>query len=199
VSRQAVTMRQATAGDVPFLLEIWGDEVLRKADRQEQVADLEGLVKESLDSAEQRLLIADYDGQPAGAVLLQVATLSPLNLDQSLHALAPHVASSYRRRGIGKALMNAAVTWAEELGIPYISTAVAPSSRAANRFMVRLSLGPQAVHRVAPTPAVRAQLSAMLPTAQRTSGRMSGRRHLGQVLAARRQLSRRTTEDLSGS
>jgi ribosomal protein S18 acetylase RimI-like enzyme len=195
MSRQAVTMRQATAADVPFLLELWGDEVLRKADREEQVADLEGLVKGSLDSAEQRLLIADYDGQPAGAVLLQVATLSPLNLDQSLQALAPHVAAGYRRRGIGMALMNAAVTWAEELGVPYISTAVAPNSRAANRFMVRLSLGPKAVHRVSPTPAVRAQLSAMLPTAPRTSDRMSGRRHLGQVLAARRQLSRRPTED----
>jgi hypothetical protein len=61
--------------------------------------------------------------------------------------------------------------------------------------MVRLSLGPKAVLRVSPTPAVRAQLTAMLPTAQRNSDRMAGRRHLGQVLAARRQLTRRTTGD----
>jgi GNAT superfamily N-acetyltransferase len=190
-----VTLRQATAGDVPFLVELWGDTVLRKADRQDQVADLEVVVKESLDSAEQRLLVADYDGEPAGAVLLRVTTLSALNLDPALQALAPHVAPSFRRKGLGQALMSAAVAWAEELGIPYISTAAASDSRAANRFMARLSLGPRAVLRTSPTPAVRAQLTALLPTAQRNSDRMAGRRHLGQVLAARRQLTRRTAGD----
>jgi GNAT superfamily N-acetyltransferase len=169
--------------------------VLRKADRQEQVADLEAVVKESHDSAEQRLVVADYDGEPAGAVLLRVTTLSPLNLDPTIQALAVHVTPSFRRRGIGQALMNAAVTWAEELGIPYVSTAAASDSRLANRFMARLSLGPRAMLRVSPTPAVRAQLTALLPTAQRNSDRMAGRRHLGQVLAARRQLTRRTTGD----
>ena len=40
MSRQPVTMRQATHGDVPFLVELWSD-MLRRADRQEQVHDLE--------------------------------------------------------------------------------------------------------------------------------------------------------------
>ena len=39
MSRQPVSMRQATIGDVPFLVEMWSD-VLRRADRQEQVPDL---------------------------------------------------------------------------------------------------------------------------------------------------------------
>ena len=49
MSRQPVTMRQATHADVPFLVELWG-EVLRKADRQEQVHDLELIVKEAAES-----------------------------------------------------------------------------------------------------------------------------------------------------
>ena len=67
MSRQAVTMRRATNGDVPFLVELWSD-MLRRADRQDQVHDLEIIVKEAAESAERRLLVADYDGEPAGAV-----------------------------------------------------------------------------------------------------------------------------------
>ena len=56
--------------------------------------------------------------------------------------------------------MECAVTWAEELGIGHVATAASSGSREANRFMARLALGPQAVLRMAPTPAVRAKLSA---------------------------------------
>src|SRR4051812_44684564 len=103
MSRQPVSMRQATIGDVPFLVELWS-EVLRRADRQEQVHDLEMIVKEAADSAEQRLLVAEYDGEPAGAVLLRVMPMTPLNLEPTLLALAPHVTPSFRGKGIGSAL-----------------------------------------------------------------------------------------------
>ena len=65
--------------------------------------------------------------------------------------------------GVGKALMECAVTWAEELGIGHVATAAASGSREANRFMARLALGPQAVLRVAPTPACGRKLSARYP------------------------------------
>ena len=125
MSRQPVSMRQATIGDVPFLVELWSD-VLRRADRQEQVHDLELIVKEAAASAERRLLIAEYDGEPAGAVLLRVTPMTPLNLEPTVQALAPHVTPSFRGKGIGSALMEAAVLWAEDLGIGHITTA-APS------------------------------------------------------------------------
>jgi GNAT superfamily N-acetyltransferase len=88
------------------------------------------------------------------------------------------VVSALRRRGIGRALMDAAVTWAEELGIGHVATAALPGSREANRFMARLALGPQAVLRIAPTPAVRAMLTTRNP----------GARQVTQVLAVRRSL-----------
>jgi GNAT superfamily N-acetyltransferase len=187
-------MRQATIGDVPFLVELWSH-VLRRADRQEQVADLELIVKEAAASAERRLLIAEYDGQPAGAVLLRVTPMTPLNLEPTVQALAPHVTPSYRGKGIGSALMEAAVLWADDLGVNHITTAAPASSRSGNRFMARLSLGPQAVRRASTTPLVRAKLAALQPTGPRGTERLAGRRHLGQVLAARRALVKRSSED----
>jgi GNAT superfamily N-acetyltransferase len=190
MSRQPVSMRQATVADVPFLVELWGS-VLRRADRQEQVHDLEIIVKEAAESPERRLMVAEYDGQPAGAVLLRMTSMTPLNLEPTVQALAPYVTPSFRGKGIGSALMEAAVLWAEELGVGHITTAAAASSRSGNRFMARLSLGPQAVLRASATPLVRGKLAALQPASRRTSERAAGRRHLGQVLAARRQLSRR--------
>jgi len=196
MSRQPVSMRQATIGDAPFLVELWGD-MLRRADRQEQVHDLELIVKEAAESAERRLLIAEYDGEPAGAVLLRVVSMTPLNLEPTVQALAPHVTTSFRGKGIGSALMEAAVLWAEDLGIGHITTAAPSSSRSGNRFMARLSLGPQATFRASTTALVRAKLASLQPSSARVTNRIAPRRH--RVLAARRQLNRRAGGNTSGS
>ena len=136
---------------------------------------------------------ADEEGQQvevfvvevAGAVHLRCTTMSPINLEPLVQAISPHVFPQFRRRGVGRALMEAAVSYAEELGIGYVATAATSGSRDANRFMARLALGPQAVLRVAATPLVRAKL-----TAQRPAVTGSGGRPLTQVLAARRSMRR---------
>jgi GNAT superfamily N-acetyltransferase len=185
MSRTPVSLRPATIDDAVFLAGLW-QPTLRRADLQEQVADLELIIKSCEESAEQRLVIADYDGEPAGAVMLCVSTLSPLNLEPAVHALAPFVAAGHRRRGVGHTLMEAAVTYAEELGVGHVLTAVAHDSRQSNRFMARLGLGQQAVLRVAPTTTMRSKLTAQLPGKLRPGGS----RPVGQVLAARRSLRR---------
>lgn len=185
MSRTPVSLRPATLDDAVFLAELW-QPALRRADLQDQVADLELIIKSCQESAEQRLVVAEYDGEPAGAVLLCVSTLSPLNLEPAVRAFAPFVAPGFRRRGVGHILMDAAVTYAEELGIGHVLTAVAHDSRQSNRFMARLGLGQQAVLRVAVTPSVRSKLTAQLPGKLRTHGA----RPVGQVLAARRSLRR---------
>ena len=185
MSRTPMSLRDATTVDAPFLVELWQD-AIRRADRQDQVADVEMIIKAAAQSAEQRLVVAEYDGQPAGAVLLSVDTLSSLNLEPVVQAVSPHVLPACRRRGVGWVLMDAAATWAEELGIGHVVTAAASDSRSANRFMARLSLGSRAVIRVGSTPAMRAQLTTQVPAGQRTTNG----RHLGQVLAARRSQRR---------
>ena len=61
VSRHTVVLRPARVEDALFLALLWSD-ALRRGDRQEQVADVELVVKDSLVSAEQRLLVAEVDG-----------------------------------------------------------------------------------------------------------------------------------------
>lgn len=184
LSRSLVSLRSALPSDAPVLLEVWAD-VLRRAEPEEQLADLVLIIESAASSPMERLLVAEYDGEVAGAVHLQQTTLSPLNLEPTVRALSPHVLPQYRRHGVGKALMEAAVSFAEELGIAHVATAAASGSRDANRFMARLAFGPQAVLRVASTHAVRARLTARRPAVQRSSGR-----HLSQVLAARRSMRR---------
>lgn len=183
MSRSSITLRSASEQDALFLAELWAEH-LRRGDREEQVADLERVIKEAAASPEQRLLVAEHDGRPAGAVLLRVATLSPTNLEPVVQCWTPTVVPHLRRHGVGRTLVEAAVAWAEDLGIPHVVTAASAGSRDANRFMARLALRPQAVLRVASTPAMRAKVEAQRPASERS------RSARGQMLAARRSLRR---------
>ncbi len=187
MTRGLVALRPATIEDAPQLAELWSD-VLRRADRGEQVADVEAVLARVEDALQERIVVAEYDGELAGAVHLQATTMSGLNLEPVVRALSPHVFPRFRRRGVGTALMDAATTWAEELGIGHVATAAVSGSRDANRFMARIALGPYAVLRVAPTIAVRARLASHRRPVAGTGGRQ-----VTQVLAARRSLRRSRT------
>ncbi len=176
MSRSLVTLRDASLADVEQLAALW-QPFLRRSDAA-QLDDLAGAIERTQQVPGERLVVAEYDGAFAGAVYLKAATYSPVNPEPVLQVHNAAVVTDHRRRGIGKALVEAAVTWAEELGIGHVATAAASGSREANRFMARLALGPQAVLRMAPTPAVRAKLV----------GRCQGGRQVTQVLAVRRSL-----------
>ncbi len=184
MSRSLVTLRMAVPADAPALADLWSD-VLRRTGPEDQVADLEVLLKRLDSCPDQRIVVGEYDGEFAGAVHLEATTMSALNLEPVVRALSPHVLPRFQRHGVGSALMDAAVTWAEELGISHLATAAVAGSRDANRFMARIALGPYAVLRVATTHAVRTRLSAHRRPAQSTGGRQ-----LTQVLAARRSMRR---------
>ncbi len=188
MSRSSVTLRCAVEQDALFLAGLWSEH-LRRADREEQVADLERVIKEAAASPEQRLLVAEHDGRQAGAVLLRVATLSPINLEPVVQCHTPTVVPDLRRHGVGRTLVEAAVAWAEDLGVAHVVTAASASSRDANRFMARLALRPQAVLRIAATPVMRAKVEAQRPAAERS------RSARGQMLAARRSLRRQQAAD----
>ena len=170
VKRTLVSLRAAVLEDAPVLAEVWS-EVLRRVDRDEQVADLEAIIGRAAPLEDERIVVAEYDGEFAGAVHLRASTLSPLNLEPVVQAISPHVLPAFRRRGVGRALMEAAVAFAEERGIAHIATAAVAGSRDANRFMARLALGPYAVLRVAPTAMVQAKLDAQAPVGGLANGR----------------------------
>lgn len=184
MTRSLVSLRTATAEDAARLAEVWSD-VLRRVGPEEQVGDVETVIAAIDAASDQRIVVAEYDGEFAGAVHLHATTMSALNLEPVVRALSPHVLPEFRRHGIGSALMETAVSWAEELGIGHVATAAVAGSRDANRFMARIALGPYAVLRVATTHAVRARLAAHRRPTSAGNGRQ-----LTQVLAARRSLRR---------
>ncbi|HEU5036052.1 MAG TPA: GNAT family N-acetyltransferase [Nocardioides sp.] len=184
MTRHSVSLRAAVAADAPHLAELWTD-VIRRTSREEQVADLETVIARVADAPDERIVVAEYDGEFAGAVHLEATTITALNCEPIVRALSPHVLPAFQRHGVGSALMDAAVSWAEELGIGHVATAAVAGSRDANRFMARLGLGPYAVLRVAAAHTVRSRISA-----HRRPATSSGGRQLTQVLAVRRSLRR---------
>ena len=120
-------------------------------------------------------------------MLLQVGTVSALNLEPAVQVIWPTVVPAVRRHGVGRALMEATLAFAEERGVATIATAVGSGARDSNRFMARLALSPLATYRVAPTSAVRARLRGQRP-APVTIG--PNGRQITRVVAARRSLRR---------
>jgi predicted N-acetyltransferase YhbS len=182
MTRSLVSLRSAVPDDADRLADLWSD-VLRRADHEDQATDLRSIIERVGPLDDERVVVAEYDGQLAGAVHLRAATMTPLNLEPVVQTISPHVFPEFRRHGVGRSLMEAAVAFAEELGIAHVATAVVAGSRDANRYMARLTLGPYAVLRVAPVHAVKTKLAARRPSTARTTGRP-----LTQVLAARRSL-----------
>ncbi len=182
--RAQVLMRQALDTDAEALVTLWED-VLRRVDADQMLDDVRRVIDRVSAMHEERIVVAEVDGQVVGAVHLKATTFSPINLEPVVQAISPHVLPDFRRHGVGTSLVQAAVAYAEELGIAHVGTAVHSGARDSNRFMARLALGPAATLRVAPTSVVKGRLQAQRPMFMRTTGRQ-----LPKVLAARRSARR---------
>jgi len=182
--RGQVLLRPALAADAPALVDVWTN-VLRRADRDHQLADVHQVIDRVEAMPGERITVAEVDGRVVGAVHLRATTISPLNLDPVVQAISPHVLPDFRRHGIGTALVEAAIAFADELGIGHVATAVSAGARDSNRFMARLALGPAATLRLASVSAVKGRLQSQRPMLARATGRQ-----LPRVLAARRSMRR---------
>ena len=120
MSRTPVTVRVAETTDVPSLRELWGD-ILRRGALDEQLADVAGIVATADSREDQCVVVAEVDGEVAGAVYLEATTFTPLNLERAVLAVSPHVFTQFRRKGVGSALMEAACRFAEQHGISHVA------------------------------------------------------------------------------
>ena len=191
MSRHPVHVRDACPDDAPALVEVWSALVGRAAEREPTPPPEEeaaASVARIAADADQRLLVACLEDEVAGAVHLARAQLSPVHGDQAVYVLHLQVRDEHRRHGVGRALMEATVSWAEEKGTPYVIAAASVTSRDANRFMARLGLGQVAMLRGATVPALRAKLPVEPPTVAKVGSR--SHRNVGQVIARRRSMRR---------
>lgn len=197
MSRCPVLVREATLDDVPALLEIWSDMARRPhcERRSDHAGSSDGVAAVARIAAdpEQRLLVAILDGQVAGAAHLMRAPISPLTSDVAVYLSNLQVLEGFRRRGAGRALVEAALRWAEEKDTTHVLAAASAFSRDANRFMARLGLSQLAVVRGATVTALRAKLPVEPPAAARLGVRDTySVRHVLAKRRSQRRSERRT-------
>lgn len=188
MSRSAVHVRAVRLDDAEQLLAVWQTLPPRLAAQGQALAEVEGTIRKVLASERERIVVAEVGGRLAGALHLKIAPLAPLSSDLAVFTSHLNVVPEYRRRGIARGLMEAAVTWAEENAIVHVVAMSAVNSRDTSRFMARLGLAQAAVVRVAPTATLRAKLPVDLPAVSRPVA--ASNRQIGHVLAARRSLRR---------
>jgi ribosomal protein S18 acetylase RimI-like enzyme len=160
-----VDVRDATARDAPDLLAMWA-ELRQQSGRGErgstapsEVGVLDRLREVHADVGA-RLVVATRADVIVGMALLVTGPVSPLADGCAVHVHYLHVRSGARRSGVGRALVAAAVAYAEENGCEHVVGSVAPTLRDANRFYARLGFGPVTVRRVASVAALRRRLGA---------------------------------------
>jgi GNAT superfamily N-acetyltransferase len=187
VIRCPVQVRDAEPDDVEELRGVLASGDDRGGDVEQVAAGCTAVASIAADP-DQRLLVAMLGGRIVGVAHLVRGPISPLQGDSAVQVLNLNVLEEFRRHGVGHALMEGAVAWAEEKDTTHIVAATPVGSRDANRFMARLGLGQVAIVRATTVSALRSKLGG-----DGTVGRSAGRRshHLvGQVLAQRRSLRR---------
>ena len=131
-----------------------------------------------------RIVVAEIDGTVVGCGFMSIGVATPLDEGRVVHLSHVKVAAGFGRQGVGSALVEATLTWAEQHGLDSVVTSVPTHDREVNRFLARLGMTPAASLRAASVAALRVRLPHDPSVVARQSGRMS--RSVGQVVAARR-------------
>lgn len=181
-SLRTPSVRTATAEDLPALLalsaelettaiRLWrGREPGRRGGAPATgAARYAGRYEALLADPDARVLLGCFGCQPAGMALLTVGPASSLVDTPAVHVSHLVVSRDVRKRGLGRALLAASVTFAEERGLEHVAIAAQPGDREANRYFARLGFAPVAVRRLAPTALLRRQLGQP-PTGERPAG-----------------------------
>ena len=189
MSRPAVVVREATVDDTPALLAMWSElrDMGGRIERLMPGPDAEGLRERlawvATDPSSRVLVAIVDDAEVAGMTLLTEAPYAPLFDQRAVHTHYLHVRDGFRRRGVGKALLAAAVAFAEEVGAEHVMTSVLPQMRETQRFYARLGFSPVVVRRSAPVSVLRRRLAPSGATSV-TDNLLARRRSLRRVRAA---------------
>lgn len=164
MSRPGVAVREARPADLPALMVMW-DELREMGGRTDRAMPpaAEAGVLERLEALSQDpsscALVAVVDGEVVGMTVLTATSYAPLFDQRAVHAHYLHVRDGFRRRGVGKALLAAAVSFADDAGAEHVLTSVPPQLRETHRFYARLGFGPVVVRRSVPVSVLRRRLA----------------------------------------
>lgn len=188
MTRPAVVVRDARREDLSALLAMW-DEVRAIDSRLERLvpSSREAAVLDHLElvatDPNARALVATVDDEVVGMAVLTSAPYALFFDQRAVHAHYLHVRDGFRRRGVGKALLAAAVSFADEVGADHVLTSVLPQQRDTQRFYARLGFGQVVVRRSVPVAVLRRRLCGV-PAGSVADHLVARRRSLRRVRAA---------------
>jgi ribosomal protein S18 acetylase RimI-like enzyme len=104
------------------------------------------------------LAAVDDTGAIVGLLVVKLDEVGAIDLTPVLHVSHLMVTPKQRRRGVGRALLTAAVHLADDRGMDHIVVTAGAGSREANRYLARLGFAPLVVHRIAATGVLRRSL-----------------------------------------
>src|SRR6476620_5885448 len=183
MTRGSVLVRDARPEDAEALQAIWNDfttDSARSGRTELSFDETERALSRLETDPSERLLVAVLDGDPVGVAHLRRALISPIHEEDAVHVGYLHVLSGFRRRGVGKQLLETAADWAEEKDSKHIIASVAATARDSNRFLARLGLGQVAIVRASTVTGLRCKLS----------GTAAPKTVMTNVVAARRLMRR---------
>ncbi|HEY7050012.1 MAG TPA: GNAT family N-acetyltransferase [Jatrophihabitantaceae bacterium] len=165
MSRSHVRVRPAELADLPQLLRLveatdlqLGSPGARQFEA-DTLANLPERFATILSSDDRTVLVAVDDvGDVVGFVVVAEGDVAAITAVPALHVSHLLVAPGHRRRGVGRALLAAAVHVADQRGIEHVVATAVTGSRDANRYLARLGFAPLVVRRIASTGTLRRTL-----------------------------------------
>jgi GNAT superfamily N-acetyltransferase len=165
VTRPPVDVRQAGSGDADDLIELWvqARAEIAGASRALLGGSPEAIRLRLVEALRRRdglhVLIARWEGRPAGFAVVRVGHLMPLADDDCVQLEHLFVTASLRRRGVARALLGGVAALAERHGADQILSGAPPSAREVHRFLARLGFTPLVLRRVTATATLRRRLA----------------------------------------
>ena len=199
MSRNGVRVRTATPDDLDVVMEFAGhvreaEPVRGRAAARRGPDGVRSRCARLLTDPAHRVVLAvdDLSGDVLGAAVLGADAVTGLLDPPAVYVSHLLVSPQHRKRGAGRALVAAAASYAEELGVDSVVVAVSPTGRDANRFFARLGFAPLVIRRIAPVSTLRRVLgSTDLADARAHVARGGLRRSGGLVRALPRPRVRR--------
>lgn len=188
--RPAVLTRTARADDVPELVDLCLEaraELMVGAQLcTDDPARLRDQLLTLLNTPGGVIVVAGLDEQLDGLLLARIVGPGPFTDAVVLSLEAVYVRQAARRRGLGHALLLAAVELADQAGAHEVFASPLPGARGMHRFLARVGFAPAAAHRVVTTAALARRLTQG-PVVAAGAGRRVARHGLEDLIARRRQ------------
>src|ERR687883_12336 len=178
VTRPPVDVRQALPDDTEDLLVLWmqARAELGGAGRPLLGSSPDVIRPRLVDALTRRddlhILLARWEGRPAGFAIVRVGQLMPVLEGNCVQLEHLFVTAPLRRHGVARALLAGVAGLAERSGADQILSGAPPSAREMHRFLARLGFTPLVLRRVAATATLRRRLAGeSLPGAPPPGGK----------------------------